>query len=125
MTVSLTLRIIVIAVGVLLFAITFFMYAKRKLTDNIALSWAAASVVLILAGAIEAWSGWSKALATGTYIMIFCAAGVGILIVYRICIYLSELVIKTQELTMHVSILNEEVEALRKKIDELSGENNE
>lgn len=122
MTDSLILRIIVIVVGVILFITTFFMYSKRKLTDNIALSWAAASIVFILAGAIEAWSGWSKALATGTYIMIFCAAAVAIFIVYRICIYLSELVMKTQELTMHVSILDEEVESLRKKVEELSGE---
>ena len=63
MNASLFFRIIVIVAGSFLLLLTFYMYAKRKLTDNIALGWALFSAVIIMAGAVRAWSGWSRALA--------------------------------------------------------------
>ena len=51
---SLFFRLIMMAAGVCLLLLTFFMYSKRRLTDSIALGWAMFSVVMIMAGAIRA-----------------------------------------------------------------------
>ncbi len=102
MNASLFFRIIVIAAGSFLLLLTFYMYAKRKLTDNIALGWALFSAVIIMAGAVRAWSGWSRALALASYPMVFSVSGMIILIIFRHSIHLSLMIMKNQELAMHV-----------------------
>lgn len=116
MSSSLFFRLIVIFAGVFLMLLTFYMYSKRKLTDNIALGWALFSVVMIMAGAIRAWSGWSRALALASYPMVFAMGGLIILIIFRHSIHLSLLIMKSQELAMHVSLLNQENEEIIKRL---------
>lgn len=112
---SLLFRLIVIAAGIFLLLLTFFTYSKRHLTDRIALGWALFSVVVTMAGAIPAWSGWSRALALSSYPMVFALAGLVILIIFYHSVYLSLLIMKNQELAMHVSLLNQEnAEAIQK-----------
>lgn len=116
---SLFFRLIVIAAGVCLLLLTFFMYSKRCLTDRIALGWALFSAVMIMAGAIPAWSGWSRALALSTYPMVFAMGGLVVLIIFHHSVYLSLLIMKNQELAMQVSLLNQENEETIKKLFEL------
>ena len=115
---SLFFRAIMIAAGVCLLLLTFFMYSKRRLTDRIALGWALFSIVMIMAGAIPAWSGWSRALALSSYPMVFAMGGLVVLIIFHHSIYLSLLVMKNQELAMHVSLLNQENEETIKRLME-------
>ena len=122
MDASMFFRLIVIIAGSVLLLLTFFMYAKRKLTDGIALGWAAFSFVIIMAGAIRAWSGWSRALALASYPMVFAMGGLLILITFRHSVYLSLLVMKNQELAMHVSLLNQENEEMIHKMNEMEKE---
>lgn len=119
MTSSLFFRMLIIIAGICLMLITFYMYSKRKLTDGIALGWATFSVIMIMAGAIRAWSGWSKALALASYPMVFSMGGLIILIIFRHSIYLSLMIMKNQELAMHVSILSQENEEIIAKLAEL------
>lgn len=119
MSSSLFFRLIMSAAGVCLLLLTFFMYSKRRLTDRIALGWALFSVVMIMAGAIPAWSGWSRALALSSYPMVFAMGGLVVLIIFHHSVYLSLLVMKNQELAMHVSLLNQENEETIKKLIEL------
>lgn len=116
MNASLFFRIIVIVAGSFLLLLTFYMYAKRKLTDNIALGWALFSAVIIMAGAVRAWSGWSRALALASYPMVFSVSGMIILIIFRHSIHLSLMIMKNQELAMHVSLLNQEHEEMLKRL---------
>ena len=115
---SLFFRIIVIVAGSFLLLLTFYMYAKRKLTDSIALGWALFSAVIIMAGAIRAWSGWSRALALASYPMVFSVSGLIILIIFRHSIHLSLMIMKNQELAMHVSLLNQENEDARQRLEQ-------
>ncbi|MCI7130317.1 MAG: DUF2304 domain-containing protein [Lachnospiraceae bacterium] len=119
---SLFFRLIAIAAGVGLLLLTFFMYSKRRLTDRIALGWALFSVVTVMAGAIPAWSGWSRALALSSYPMVFALGGLVVLIIFHHSVYLSLLVMKNQELAMHVSLLNQENEETIKKLFEMEKE---
>lgn len=119
MSSSFIFRLIVIAAGIVLMLLTFFMYSRRKLTDRIALGWALFSVVLAMAGAVPAWSGWSRALALSSYPMVFALCGLVVLIIFYHSIYLSLLIMKSQELAMHVSLLNQENEETIKKLLEL------
>ena len=98
------------AAGVCLLLLTFYMYSKRRLTDNIALGWALFSVVMIMAGAIRAWSGWSRALALASYPMVFAMGGLVILIIFGHSVHLSRIIMRSQELAMQVSLLNQENE---------------
>lgn len=116
MSSSLFFRLIVIFAGFFLMMLTFYMYSKRKLTDNIALGWALFSGVMIMAGAIRAWSGWSRALALASYPMVFAMGGLIVVIIFRHSIYLSLLIMKNQELAMHVSLLNQENEEIIKRL---------
>ena len=116
MNASLFFRIIVIVAGSFLLLLTFYMYAKRKLTDNIALGWALFSAVIIMAGAVRAWSGWSRELALASYPMVFSVSGMIILIIFRHSIHLSLMIMKNQELAMHVSLLNQEHEEMLKRL---------
>ena len=116
MSSSLFFRLIVIAAGIVLLILTFFMYSMRRLTDRIALGWALFSVVMIMAGAIPAWSGWSRALALSSYPMVFALGGLVILIIFYHSIYLSLMIMKNQELAMHVSLLNQENEEMIQKL---------
>lgn len=118
MSSSLFFRVIMIAAGVCLLLLTFFMYSKRRLTDRIALGWALFSIVMIMAGAIPAWSGWSRALALSSYPMVFAMGGLVVLIIFHHSVYLSLLVMKNQELAMHVSLLNQENEETIKRLME-------
>ena len=115
---SLFFRAIMIAAGVCLLLLTFFMYSKRRLTDRIALGWALFSIVMIMAGAIPAWSGWSRALALSSYPMVFAMGGLVVLIIFHHSVDLSLLVMKNQELAMHVSLLNQENEEMIKRLME-------
>ena len=119
MSSSLFFRLIVIAAGICLLLLTFFMYSRRRLTDRIALGWALFSVVMVMAGAIPAWSGWSRALALSSYPMVFAMAGLVVLMIFHHSVYLSELIMKNQELAMHVSLLNQENEETIRKLFEL------
>ncbi len=119
---SLFFRIIVIVAGSFLLLLTFYMYAKRKLTDSIALGWALFSAVIIMAGAIRAWSGWSRALALASYPMVFSVSGLIILIIFRHSIHLSLMIMKNQELAMHVSLLNQENEEIIKRLRRMEQE---
>ena len=116
---SLFFRLIVVVAGICLLLLTFLMYSIRCLTDRIALGWALFSVIIITAGAIPAWSGWSRALAISSYPMVFAMAGLVVLIIFHHSVYLSQLIMKNQELAMHVSLLNQENEEKLKKLFEM------
>ena len=116
------LKVIVAAAGFFLLGITFIIYAKKKLTEAVSLVWAIASVVIILLGVVPGLSGWSSAV-----VQAGCQALVIIMLVlvlgaFWLSVELSQLVMRSRELAMHVSLLNQENEQILMELRKILGE---
>lgn len=108
--------------GVIIMVISFVLHAKRKLTVNLAVVWEFLGLALILTGAVPVFSSWCHLLAKGTVTAMFI---IGVLILwgaYSLCILISDLSMKNQELAMQVSLLNQENELLIKEVKKLKDE---
>lgn len=107
--------------GILIMAYAFYMNAIRKLTVNIAVVWEILGVVLILVGAVPAFSAWSYKISMGTAIAMFILA---LLIAsggLQVSKLISTLTMKNRELAMQVSILNQENDRILKQLEQLTG----
>ncbi len=116
------LKVIVAAAGFFLLGMTFIIYAKKKLTEAVSLVWAIASVVIILLGMVPGLSGWSSAV-----VQAGCQALVLIMLVlvlgaFWLSVELSQLVMRSRELAMHVSLLNQENERILMELRKILGE---
>ena len=111
-----------IITGIVIMALTFFLHAVRKLTVNLAVVWEFLGLTAILTGAVPAFSGWCYLLARGTAVAMFT---IGVLVLwggYQLCILISSLSMKNQELAMQVSLLNQENEKILKELEKITEE---
>lgn len=111
-----------IITGIVIMALTFFLHAVRKLTVNLAVVWEFLGLTAILTGAIPAFSGWCYLLARGTAVAMFT---IGVLVLwggYQLCILISSLSMKNQELAMQVSLLNQENEKILRELEKITEE---
>lgn len=107
-------RLIMGLTGGALLVIVFMTYAKQKMAEHFAFSWAVLGVVMILISAVPALSVWSRALSGKTYAALYIVMLVVLWILFVMCQTLSEMELKMQELAMQVSLLNNEnVQLLR------------
>ena len=108
-----------IIVGVMIMIMSFVFHAKRKLTVNLAVVWEFLEFALILIGAVPVFSSWCHLLARGTVIAMFVVGALALWGSYILCILISNLSMKNQELAMQVSLLNQENELMLKEIEKL------
>lgn len=108
-----------IIVGVMIMIMSFVFHAKRKLTVNLAVVWEFLGFALILIGAVPVFSSWCHLLARGTVIAMFVIGALALWGSYILCILISNLSMKNQELAMQVSLLNQENELMLKEIEKL------
>ena len=108
MSTGIIMRTGLIVVGVFIMALSFVLHAKRRLTVNLAVVWEFVGVALILTGAVPVLSGWCYRLANGTVIAMFVVGAFVLWGCYEVCILISVLSMKNQELAMQVSLLNQE-----------------
>lgn len=113
------MKIGLIIVGVMIMIMSFVFHAKRKLTVNLAVVWEFLGFALILIGAIPVFSSWCYLLARGTVIAMFVIGALALWGSYILCILISNLSMKNQELAMQVSLLNQENELMLKEIEKL------
>lgn len=113
------MKIGLIIVGVMIMIMSFVFHAKRKLTVNLAVVWEFLGFALILIGAVPVFSSWCHLLAKGTVIAMFVIGALALWGSYILCILLSNLSMKNQELAMQVSLLNQENELMLKEIEKL------
>lgn len=113
------MKIGLIIVGVMIMMMSFVFHAKRKLTVNLAVVWEFLGFALILIGAIPVFSSWCHLLAKGTVIAMFVVGALALWGSYILCILISNLSMKNQELAMQVSLLNQENELMLKEIEKL------
>ena len=108
-----------IIVGVMIMIMSFVFHAKRKLTVNLAVVWEFLGFALILIGAVPVFSSWCHLLARGTVIAMFVVGALALWGSYILCILISNLSMKNQELAVQVSLLNQENELMLKEIEKL------
>ena len=113
------MKIGLIIVGVMIMIMSFIFHAKRKLTVKLAVVWEFLGVALILIGAVPVFSSWCHLLARGTVIAMFVVGALALWGSYILCILISNLSMKNQELAMQVSLLNQENELMLKEIEKL------
>ena len=113
------LRIIIILVGVVLFCVTLFSLAKRRMTESFCLTWGFISVIIILAGILLRPTELASYISSTGMILVGIAAFCVIYGAYFISIKVSELMRRNLELTMQVSLLRKENEEIIDRMQEL------
>lgn len=112
------LRLTLILTGVLLMGATMLSLARRRMTDSFVLTWGLISVIFVFAGI------FLNPVELARYI-----SGIGILLAgaiafcllfgaYFISIRVSELMRRNLELTMQVTLMRQELEEVRRKLEE-------
>ncbi len=119
------LRVIICCGGVVLLGITLSSLARRRMTEPFCLAWGIISVVLIMAGILLRPTMWNNYISlTGMFLVLMIGSAV-IYIAFFVSTKVSDLMRKSQELAMQVSLLNWERDELKKKLEELSGQQEE
>lgn len=114
-------RISAVVTGVFLLVLAFISLVKKKMTEGIALGWAVGSVLLILIGVIPCLSDWTSKVSITHVIALILFAAFVVGYVFKLSSTISQLTMKTQELAMQVSLLNQENERILNELEELTG----
>ena len=119
------IRIGLIIVGVVLIVFGFWKQAVKKLTVNYAVIWGLLGIVMIIVGAVPAFSKWTNLLAPETGLAFFTAGIVLLVAEVQNSLAISQLKLKNRELAMQVSLLNQESEQMRLELEEMAREQEE
>ena len=121
MSIAAIVRIGISTTGFLIMGLTFYLHAVKKLTVNLAVAWEGIGIGLVLVGAIPVLSSWCYLSGEGTVVAMFLVGAVAVWSGYELSVQISSLSLKTQELAMQVSLLNQENERMLKALSELTG----
>ena len=121
MSIAAIVRIGIRTTGFLIMGLTFYLHAVKKLTVNLAVAWEGIGIGLVLVGAIPVLSSWCYLIGEGTVVAMFLVGAVAVWSGYELSVQISSLSLKTQELAMQVSLLNQENERMLKALSELTG----
>lgn len=112
------LCIIIVLSGVVLFCVTLFSLAKRKMTESFCLTWGFISVIIILAGFLLRPTELARYISGTGMILVGMVAFCVVYGTYFMSIKVSELMRRNLELAMQVSLLGKENEEIREKLQE-------
>ncbi len=115
----LTIRLIYIITGILLFILNIVYYVKKKNYEDVALIWVAASVGFVILGVLPFWDWKIGEIGIKVFIPLSTALSIGAFILFFVSSTMSVLRKRNQELAMQVSLLNQENEAIIKKLEEI------
>ena len=121
MSIAIWIKLGFIIVGIVLMITAFFSHARKKMTVNLAVVWELLGLASILIGVVPGLSRWCSSLGHGTAIAMFVIGCLMLSGAFRICVLISSLIMKNQELAMQVSLLNQENEKILNALRELSG----
>lgn len=113
------LRIIIILVGIVLFCVTLFSLAKRRMTESFCLTWGFISVIIVLAGILLRPTELASYISGTGMILVGIVAFCVIYGAYFMSIKVSELMRRNLELAMQISLLRKENEEIRERLQEL------
>lgn len=94
---------------------------SKKTYCKFSSAWEGIGIGLVLVGAIPVLSSWCYLIGEGTVVAMFLVGAVAVWSGYELSVQISSLSLKTQELAMQVSLLNQENERMLKALSELTG----
>ena len=113
------MRIIIALVGITLMVVSFLMHSYKKITVNYTVMWELLGIVLILIGIVPVISDWTNRLATGTGLAFFGVGAIFLVEEVRSSVMISQLLLKTREMAMHITMLNQENERMMHELERL------
>ena len=117
---SLVVKLGIAAAGLMLMVVSFLMHSYKKITVNYTVIWELLGIVLILIGCVPVFSEWTKRLASGTGLAFACVGAIFLFEEFRNSVMISQLLLKTREMAMQVSMLNQENERLVNELERIS-----
>ena len=117
---SLVVKLGIAAAGLVLMVGSFLMLSYKKITVNYTVIWELLGIVLILIGCVPVFSEWTKRLASGTGLAFACVGAIFLFEEFRNSVMISQLLLKTREMAMQVSMLNQENERLVNELERIS-----
>lgn len=117
---SLVVKLGITAAGLVLMVVSFLMHSYKKITVNYTVIWELLGIVLILIGCVPVFSEWTKRLASGTGLAFACVGAIFLFEEFRNSVMISQLLLKTREMAMQVSMLNQENERLVNELERIS-----
>ena len=117
---SLVVKFGIAAAGLVLMVVSFLMHSYKKITVNYTVIWELLGIVLILIGCVHVFSEWTKRLASGTGLAFACVGAIFLFEEFRNSVMISQLLLKTREMAMQVSMLNQENERLVNELERIS-----
>lgn len=110
------LQILVVIGGIIFLGITFLKCTKRRMTEEIGLLWSFFSILMIVVGAIPNSFVWAERLSRSVSLVLFGVAFFFLLMLWYLSIVISQLLRKSQELAIQVSLLNQENEQILSRL---------
>lgn len=98
----------IILIGVALFIFNLFTLARRRMTPMLSVIWSIFAVLLLVFGSVLHLTELGRYMSFSVVIILILAMCAVIFAFYHISTQISDLVDKTHELTMQVSLLNSE-----------------
>lgn len=106
----------IILIGGFLFIMNLFTLARRRMTPVLSVSWCIFAVLLLVFGSVLRLSELDRYMSLGVVLVLILAMCAVIFSFYHISTQISDLVDKTNELTMQVSLLNSENARLNREL---------
>ena len=116
------LRLFMIAVGLIILGMTVISLAKKHMTESFCIAWGAAAVITICGGIILRPTEWNKYISWGGLLLILFGAVFVLAGAFFFSVRVSMLTRQVKELTIQVSLLNQENEMM---LRELAGDRTE
>ncbi len=110
-----------IGVGLVILFADFGVLVYKKFTELMGIGWAIFSIFIILFGAVPGLSDWTMLMDGTKYMGLFLIFVIIIINAFLVCILISQLSMKNQELAMQVSLLNQENEIILRELKIITG----
>ena len=119
---GLLIQILLIVYGSAMFIAALISLVRRKMSEVVVIPWGLGAVIFIILGIVVRPDGWRNYLSSTGLFLIIVFFVIASYAIYFFSIRITDTIKKTNQLAIQVSLLNTEVEELRKKIEVLENE---
>ena len=112
------IRLGVILVGLALAVCSFGSHAAKKMNSDLAVAWCILGVSLVIMGAVPALSAWLELVSFWTAVALFGVGTAGLGGAFELSVLISRALTQNKELAMQISLLLQENQQLRDKINQ-------
>lgn len=116
-TVNLILRLITLGIGLFFMVEDFLALARRKMADLLVVSWMIISVIFIMFGIIPVLGTWTYFVSLSTGLTLLATVALILYFLFRVCYWISDLFWQNKELSLQISLLNQENEEMRRRMN--------